>query len=111
MRIIQPCLNLIPDTVELQEMEELFHALGGEYVEVQEAFKEFRNQWDDGKKREHLAEEVIDLITVCLTFLKAMEKMDGIPEDFTEAVMSKVFFKNYARGYHSVGWEGDDEND
>ena len=41
----------------------------------------------------------------------AYQSLDGIPEGFIEAVMSKVFFKNYARGYHSVSWEGDDEND
>ena len=103
--ILSPCKNLIPPRVTVDDLCEQYRYIGGEYNEVSEAWHELAGDIDNGKKRQHLAEELIDLMTACLTFLKAMEKLEGIPPRFVESIFKMVYFKNYGRGY--IDWEGD----
>ena len=101
MRVtITPCNKLLPEQVNMDDMKDFIRHLGEEYVEVNSAWKELQESPGDGKSQEHLGEELVDLMTMCMTVLTAMEKMDGVPHQFIDAVTDKVFLKNYARGYH-----------
>jgi NTP pyrophosphatase (non-canonical NTP hydrolase) len=100
--MLAPCKNLIPDQIGIDELCEMYRDIGGEYAEVAEAWNELTTDIDDGKKRQHLAEEVVDLMTVCATFLKAMEGLDGVPQNFVDTVFKMVYCKNAARGYFDI---------
>ena len=100
--ILAPCENLIPDDVNIDELCELYRDIGKEYNEVTEAWNDLTQEADNGKLRQHLAEEVVDLMTVCTTFLKAMERLEGIPANFADTVFKMVYCKNAARGYFDI---------
>lgn len=96
---IEPCLNLIPDKVELKDIKECLDHLNDEVKEVTDALVDYSVQ-KDGKSREALAEELVDVMTMALTSLMALERTKDSPEHLSFAAMQKVLYKNYGRGYY-----------
>lgn len=97
---IEPCENLLPEKCKIEDVKENFDHLCQEHMEVCGAWKEVEKNLDDGKAIEHLAEELVDLMTMCLTMLVSLTRMDNVPKFLIKAVTYKVFCKNYGRGYH-----------
>ena len=96
---IEPCKNLIPDVVELKDIKGFVDHLDDEVKEVLDALVDFSVE-EDGKSREALAEELVDVMTMALTCLIGLEQMKGSPEHLSFAAIQKVLYKNYGRGYH-----------
>lgn len=99
---IEAAENLLPETTNMVNVQELINHMGEELREVREAFEKFSAD-PTGKNREHLAEEMADVIYMGFTALTGLERMKDSPAKLVKASIRKVFLKDYVRGYHSNG--------
>ena len=97
---IEAADNLLPESTNMVNVKELINHMGEELGEVKEAFEKFSAD-PTGKNREHLAEEMADLMYMAFTGLTGLERMPDSPRRLVKASIRKVFLKDYVRGYHS----------
>ena len=97
--LVRPAWRFIPETVTVEDIEELICAINQELAEVQEALIAYRIEPTE-KNLAHIGEELADVVTRAATCFAAIETMPNCPaESFTEHCLEWVFHKNKARGY------------
>lgn len=89
----------LPSKITKLEFVSLVSDMGEEWSEVTRAITEYVTN-PSPKNREHLMEELGDLITVATNNMLALERMDPPIKDMVWVAFLKVALKNYARGYH-----------
>lgn len=102
---ITPSNRLIPANVDVEFIKKQVKAIRAECDEVMDALNMYIIE-PTLKHREQLAEEMVDVMTAAGTGVTALECMEDSPEDFASDVLSKVYYKDKARGYHNIerGW-------
>ena len=104
--MMQTCLNIIPDKVEPDDLKSIFDHYKMCAEETKLCWRDLMaNAWDNAEVRADFGKAVAEQVIMSLTLLKAMEKMDGIPKNFTPALMAQVFYEHYAKGYHDADFE------
>jgi hypothetical protein len=105
--MIQPCVNLIPNKVEADDLKPLIDNRDLAGTDINLCLNDLLNNanWDDAEVRADFGKALVEEIIWNLTILKALEKADGTPKKFTPAIMSQVFYEHYAKGYHDADFE------
>ena len=98
---ITPANLLIPENVDVEYIKKQVKSIRAECDEVQDALNKYIIE-PTLKHREQLAEEMVDVMTAAGTGVAALEAMEDSPIDFACDVVSKVYYKDKARGYHNI---------
>ena len=101
--MMQSCINLIPEKVDIEELAEIYDYLN--IRKIQQEWERLITNPDSQELRAEFGEAIAENIVFGLTILKAMEKMDAMPKNFTPAIFAEVFYDHYSKGYHSADFE------
>lgn len=114
---IQPTLTVAREEYQKYGMEYLIAELKKEVNEVEQAYDEYFETYENGnedsklgKLYAHFGEEVADVMIRAWTMLKLAEELDEhcpFKDGFAEAILCWVHAKNLARGYCGEGGEND----
>lgn len=101
--MLQQCVNLIPEKVDIEELGEIFDYLN--IRKIQQEWERLSTNPDSQELRAEFGEAIAENIVFGFTILKAMEKMDAMPKNFIASVFAEVFYEHYSRGYHSADFD------
>lgn len=95
-----PCKVFYAGKSDNEICEVAVEKIGEEYIEIQEAVFGFKHNATQ-KAKDHLAEELTDIITAATSALDAL----GYNEKARALLQTRINEKNFRRGYHSIGTE------
>ena len=96
---VTPSNCLLPAKITKADLKKIIDDIKEEWEEVLEAWAEYGAD-PNPKNKEHLGEELMDLMTVTGTGLTGLSMTEDTPEKFIDAIVTKVHCKDYARGYN-----------